>query len=370
MRKLMKNKIYYFHLLNDKSGSPNVLAQTITANKSLNAELHLFTAKGGSGFLDGLDVVCHHFPYKRFNNRFLTLLSYLFSQAYLFFILLGVNRNGVVFYVNTLLPFGAALAGKFKKIPVIYHVHEISISPPALHRFLCGMCKLSSSHVIFVSNYLSSRYKDYNFSSTSVIYNSLSADFYKIASNSEYQHLYQGHFNILMACSLRDYKGLNEFILLAKSLLDVENIHFFLLLNADDTDFERFVTEISDVPNISAYNRVADMHSFYRKISLVLNLSRVDEWIETFGLTILEAFCYGAPVIAPPIGGPCELVIDNENGYLISSYDVNKIKTEVINLFDDKHLANRLSRRARHTASLFSPDAYHKQICNIITSFG
>jgi Na+-transporting NADH:ubiquinone oxidoreductase subunit NqrB len=56
-----------------------------------------------------------------------TLLLFLIAQMPLLFKLLYHVRKSDTVYVNTLLPFGALLAGKLKGAKVILHVHEVSL---------------------------------------------------------------------------------------------------------------------------------------------------------------------------------------------------------------------------------------------------
>ena len=69
--------------------------------------------------------------------------------------------------------------------------------------------------------------------------------------------------------------------------------------------------------DLIVYPRQADVAEFYNGASLVLNLSDKDRFIETFGLTALEAMSAGLPVIVPTVGGIAELVEDSVNGYKI-----------------------------------------------------
>lgn len=72
-----------------------------------------------------------------------------------------------------------------------------------------------------------------------------------------------------------------------------------------------------------------DVHSFYQEAHLVLNLSHPEQWVETFGMTALEAMSYGLPVIAPPVGRPVELVTDDFNGYRIGQRDLPSLSALV-----------------------------------------
>ena len=92
----------------------------------------------------------------------------------------------------------------------------------------------------------------------------------------------------------------------------------------------------------------------------------MDECVETFGMTLLEAMSYGIPCIAPPKGGPVELINNNVNGYLINSYDINKITKLIIYLEDNRHKLEKLSKNARKKSLQFNKSIFLKGILGII----
>ena len=112
----------------------------------------------------------------------------------------------------------------------------------------------------------------------------------------------------------------------------------------------------------------ADVIPFYNKASLVLNLSHVDAWVETFGLTILEAMAFGIPVIVPPVGGPAEIVTDGIEGYLISSYETNNIAEKIKTLSLDKDEWTRLSRNALMRSKDFNEKVFNKKLIEVLNA--
>ena len=104
----------------------------------------------------------------------------------------------------------------------------------------------------------------------------------------------------------------------------------------------------------------------YKNAGLVLNLSRVDQWVETFGLTIIEAMAYGIPVIVPPVGGPSEIVGNNVEGYLISSYNTEQIANKIEALYQDNSLCMRLSQNAKLKSKKFDEATFYKQIIELL----
>ena len=139
-----------------------------------------------------------------------------------------------------------------------------------------------------------------------------------------------GEFNVLMICSLKAYKGINEFIEIAALCLGTSKIQFTLLLNAKQQDIDDFFKAEKLPDNITLVPQQKNVFPYYTQASLLLNLSRPDEWVETFGLTIIEAMAFAIPVIVPPVGGPIEIVTDGQEGYLISCYETDKIAEKIM----------------------------------------
>jgi len=358
-------KIVCIHLFNDFSGSPFVLSQSINSLIKNNYEVDLYTSNT-EGFLTHIKANKFNVFYKRSDNKLGVLFYYLLSQFILFFKLLKYRNDDVVFCINTIMPFGAALAGKILGKKVVYHIHETSVRPKILKSFLKKTISLTSSQNIFVSKYLMN--SDYiNGVESKVIYNALPVSF-TLKSNT-HQYMYNNEkFIVLMVCSLKAYKGVYEFIEVTRLCNSNKNILFELVLNATQNEIDNFLKGIKISNNISFYPSQKDVSHFYSKASLLLNLSRTDQWIETFGMTVLEAMSYGIPCIVPPVGGPKEIVEDNVNGYCMDSYRIEDISNLIMKLSEDETLLLKLSKNAKERAKLFSSDNFEKEILNVFKS--
>ena len=221
-------KIICVHLYNDFSGSPLVLANVIKGFLKNGKEV-IIVSSDSDGFLSDLPAKKERIPYTFTTNRWMRLLLFLVNQWRMFFHILTYRKEETVIYINTLLPFGAALAGKLTGQKVIYHIHETSIRPLVLKRFLKTIAAWTAKECIYVSNYLKDT-EPINRVSTSVVYNALSKDFVEEANN----YLITAKepvqpFTVLMLCSLKGYKGIEEFIQLAEGL---PKYRFNLVLNA------------------------------------------------------------------------------------------------------------------------------------------
>lgn len=79
---------------------------------------------------------------------------------------------------------------------------------------------------------------------------------------------------------------------------------------------------------------------------MVLNLSDTKLWVETFGLTVLEAMAYGLPTIVPPVGGVVELVEEGKNGFLIDSKNVKLISEKLNQMLQNETIYHQMSKEA------------------------
>ena len=358
-------KVIFVHLLNDYSGSPKVLSQVIDTVQKNGYEVELYTGKSDDGFLTGLTEKHHYYFYKRFENKYLTLITFMLSQISLFFKLLKYRHEDVIIYVNTMLPFGAGLAGKLMKKPVYCHVHETSLTPASFKIFLRSIVQKTASKVIFVSKALEEA-ESFSNIPQEVIYNVLSNDFASVALQHTYTSLKDNNFNVLMICSLKAYKGVNEFVNIATLCQFQTHIRFTLVLNALKSEIDEYFIDMPLPSNLTLEARQKDLVPFYEQTSILLNLSRVDEWVETFGLTIIEAMAFGIPVIVPPVGGPAEIVSEDREGYLISSYEVEKISALIQELSLEENKCKDLSVSARKRVEDFKEDVFEKNIMELI----
>lgn len=354
--------IVFVHLFNDRSGSPKVLSQVISAMAQHGADVEVLTSNYENGFLNGLPGIRRNIFYRRSENKLITLFYFLIAQIFLFIQCLSYCRRDVIFYVNTMMPCGAALAARLMRKQVIYHLHETSLRPVLLKKLLRLVIRLTTSKIIFVSNYLC-KVEGFRNIPQYVVHNALSMNITK-------QPVRQmvSKFDVLMVCSLKKYKGIFEFFEIAKKLLCQSSIRFTLVLNAEQQEIDSWIAGVDIPDNITIFSRQNDVLPFYNNANLLLNLSRPDEWIETFGLTILEGMAQGLPVIAPPVGGPAEIISNGKDGFLISCYETKNIATMILKLASDHEYYSHLAHNAWGRANDFSLTYFKESIIKVIES--
>jgi len=359
----MTAPVIFVHLRNDMSGSPRVLKGTIKAFSTAGHRVKLFVGSDGPGILDGVEVERTQFPYRRRRWRASTFVSYIFSQVALYRKMSTSSDipSDAIVYINTLLPFGAALWGRVHHRRVVFHLHEVSITPVLLRRFLVWVATRTGSLLIYVSHDHRSRLPIGSIPAI-VVPNAVDDETLRRGKRASQRPRPHGYFTVLMLCSLREYKGIPEFLALANRLVEASSIRFVLVVSETHDVVDEYFQAVETLPNVMVYAQTTDPAHFYDEASLVVNLSRTDEWIETFGLTLVEAMAFGLPVIAPPVGGPAEIVTDGVEGYLIDSKNLDALSAAVLRLSDDKSLYARMSASAHRRALNYTPSRFAESV--------
>ncbi len=337
-------RIVCFHLYNDYSGSPKVLKPVLKGLLEREYHVDLVTSRGGVlDELKGEENICFRTYRYRFSpNPVVTMLRFLVTQVYTFLLAFRwMCCKDVVFYINTLLPIGPALAGRMMGKRVVYHYHENAFVKGAFYKMLAkGMQKLAHE-IVCVSAYQASFLTRKE--GITVIPNALPQEFVERLQPAPEEAFTRKR--VLMLGSLKLYKGTLEFVELAKRL---PQFFFELVVNDTHENITQFVAEqeIAIPKNLTVFPRQSDVTPFYNRASVVLNLSNKKKFLETFGLTALEAMSAALPVIVPTEGGIAEMVKDGVNGYRIDVQELDRIEAALILMLSDSELYLNLANNA------------------------
>lgn len=118
--------------------------------------------------------------------------------------------------------------------------------------------------------------------------------------------------------------------------------------------------------NIKILSRQTDVSTFYNKASVVLNLSDKRQFVETFGLTALEAMSAGLPVIVPTEGGIAEMVEDGVNGYKVDVQELERIICLIKKTLNDKDHYMRMANESYRASLDFKDDTMIERILTIL----
>lgn len=366
-------RLICFHLFNDFSGSPKVLRLVLGGlleSRELRVErgewsVEIVTSKG-EGALSDLDgrkgVRMHRYAYRFSDNGVVTILRYSWVQLYVFLLSFRyLLSRETVFYINTILPVGAALAGRLMGKRVVYHYHENASAKGAFYRLLARAMQGLASEIVCVSAYQRSFLKREK--GVYVVPNAAPESFTARLKPNPQEAF--GRKRVLMLGSLKRYKGTQEFVELAGRMKDYA---FELVLNETQENIDAYWKEsgMTQPENLTVHARQKDVAPFYNRASVVLNLTNKNMAIETFGLTAIEAMSAGLPVIVPTVGGIAEIVEDGVNGYRIDVQELGQIEYTIQNILTNKDLYLKLSEGAWLCSQKYSEQAMIESIKKIL----
>lgn len=335
----------FYHLLNDYSGSPKALVGVIERILGEGHQVDLYTSDGGA-----LDTIVHprlrrHLISYKFTGRTaVTAFRYLKAQTVSFFTALRYAFSmDTSIYVNTILPLGAILGARVARRPLTIHYHENPETKNRIYRFLTRIGLPMAQKVVCVSKYQAALLPEGL--SVEIEPNTLPAEFLASLQPDPVEAF--SRKNILMLSSLKIYKGVREFLSLARLL---PRYKFTLVVSAGEDSIQKWLKAqgIKPAPNVMIHPRQSDVAPFYNSASVVLNLSNPRLFVESCGLTALEARACKLPVIVPTKGAIAEFIEEGLNGYHIDCHDFNGLTRRIEELLTDRDLYMRLAYGERY----------------------
>ncbi len=144
-----------------------------------------------------------------------------------------------------------------------------------------------------------------------VIPNGINLNVFRPQPKSETEAMYEGKFIIMaVASQWKSGKGLNDYIAMSSLLKDDELI---ILVGVDENTKKSLPVNIIGISRTNSQNELALLYS---RANVVTSFSSA----ETFGLTIVEAFACGTPVVAYNNTAQATLV-NEDTGYLVPTGD-------------------------------------------------
>lgn len=144
-----------------------------------------------------------------------------------------------------------------------------------------------------------------------VIPNGININVFRPQPKSETEAMYEGKFIIMaVASQWKSGKGLNDYIAMSSLLKDDELI---ILVGVDENTKKSLPVNIIGISRTNSQNELALLYS---RANVLTSFSSA----ETFGLTIVEAFACGTPVVAYNNTAQATLV-NEDTGYLVPTGD-------------------------------------------------
>lgn len=178
-------------------------------------------------------------------------------------------------------------------------------------------------------------------------------------------------FTVAHISRLVDYKGIYDFVEIAKNISSkTQNIKFVIIGDGPERlNLQNYIKENNLEESVYMLGNRSNVINLLSYIDLVLLCS----YIEGLPLVPLEAFSKGVPVIATNILGTNEEVIDNFNGFLVETKDINIFEERIFEIYKNKELYNKMKENCiRIFEEKFNSDIYiekHIKFYNKIVKF-
>jgi glycosyltransferase involved in cell wall biosynthesis len=285
-----------------------------------------------------------------------------------------------------------------QNIPVVMTLHNYRLICPSAYQHYNGQLHLENATQVFpVKAIVDKAYRDSYFQTASVV---LTTGIHKLLGTwqtkvDRYIALTQGAADMFLNSSLKlkseqltikpnfttDLgEGATEredyFLFVGRlspekgieTLLKANKMHPFRLKIIGDGPLRGAVEEHAAThPNVE-YLGFQKRPRVEEELKHAKGLIFTSEWPEMFGMTIIEAFSTGTPVIASNIGGAAHLVQHNYNGLLYTPQKAEELAEQVKVLENDCNLANTLGQTARETyLQNYTAEVNYKLLLDIYT---
>ena len=285
------------------------------------------------------------------------------------FILELIRRYRVeLVHTNTCHILSGALAAALAGIPHVWHIHERDISPAILRASLSRLVLRLSRKVIMVSAENKRQFFGCLQKSEKIDVISGGIDPLRFEKNINGRGVRDefkiGEDDLLvgMVARITPWKGQEQLIRSAKDVVSAFPQSRFLLVGDPDVPvhhpYKRRMIHLAKSLGIKENIIFAGFREDIPEI-----LAAIDVLVhpvvepEPFGLVLVEAMAMSKPVIASAVGGPLQIVLNQETGILVPPRSPRDLTKAICRILGDKRLREEMGRKGRKRAlELFTWD--------------
>jgi glycosyltransferase involved in cell wall biosynthesis len=257
-----------------------------------------------------------------------------------------------VLHTHTLAAANALgrVAGRLARVPVVSHLHIANHFRPATRLLLAGLDNATArlaAALVAVSEDTRRAYAEQGYPPRiRVVYNGV--DLEPVSANGLREELAIPSDVPLVAevGRLCDVKGQRELIDAIARVPDARAV----LVGADleqggayEEALRRRADELGVADRVVFAGRRADA----ARVLAAADLVALPSWTEGLPLVVLEAMALGRAVVATPVGGTPELIVDGETGLLVPPRDAGALADALRRILADDALRRRLGDAGR-----------------------
>lgn len=280
------------------------------------------------------------------------------------------KQKPLLVHSNTLAVFGGAVWAWLNRVPHLWHVHEIILSPNLAKKMFPFLLRLFADRVVCNSKATAEwvvgeqpKLKGI----TSVVWNGLSDSFATSTPSGRVRGelgIPQDSVLIGLVGRINTWKGHTLLLraaekLLARGVADFSVLFVGGVFPGYEYVKEDLLREIDRSP-AKEHMRILDFHSNISEIWAEMDIGAVPSTEpEPFGVVALEAMASGKPVVAAAHGGLVDIVVPGETGILFMPRDSDSLADALYELVTDAEKRQRLGEAGRvRQQKIFSFTAY------------
>ncbi len=257
--------------------------------------------------------------------------------------------------------FVAALA--CKKIPLVSHIHNNNFDSRglSLKSVLYFYAAIKAKHIFWVSKSSFDGYRFHNLldNKSEILFNVIDVKtLYKKAELDEntydYDAVYLGRLTYQ-----KNPQRLIE--VLSEVIKKMPGFTAAILGDGEDLpEIKKLIRNNNIQNNVSYLGFLDNPYKILQTSKLMIMTSR---W-EGTPMCALEAIAMGVPIVSTPVDGMCDLIVDNQNGYL--SDDDEELARRCFEIASNDALQKRLSDGAKQTADrMMNVESYRNAISTV-----
>ena len=266
-------------------------------------------------------------------------------------------RNVRLIHGTSLSVLAAPLAAWFTRTPLISHVQEMLIDPRIVRKALHAIARYSADRIVCISDSVRDHILQDQPNAAKiveVVRNSIPVPPETNRTIEEMRKelsLAPDLPVVGMIARVSPWKG-QEIFVRAAAILRSEGIACQFVAIGGVFDNERHhldrLKETIRSLNLESMVKIEDFRKDARELIAAFDVFVLPSILpEPFGLVVAEAMAAGKPVIATRHGGPTEMVVEGETGFLIPPNDAHALASAIKNLLAHPEEAAKLGKAAR-----------------------
>ncbi len=269
------------------------------------------------------------------------------------------KENINIVHTNTAAVLEGCYISKKLKIPQLWDIHEIIVSPKIMFRITSKIISLFANKTVTVSEAAKRHLEESGYfkkNKIKVIYNGVDSNYFNPENKCDY--LYD-EWNIPhnakiigMIGRVNSWKGQEDFLKASNIIMSKDKSVYTVFVGGCFEGEEWRIDKLKQLIDKSPYKDRIVMGGyrtdtkFIHKLYDIFVLPSINP--DPLPTVVLEAMATGKPIIGYKHGGICEMVKDGYNGFLAKVRDVKDLSEKINILLENDDLRKQMGQNSRN----------------------